>query len=149
MKCIDCFCAGLTNNYDTLDFIYGNKVSKETNSTVGIYLKDRNKYALNFGGNNIKNKIIANHILNSVHFNKTYVDTVYFPGTRNIFFIETIDKCRKTGLYREYFENGNLKSVGNYLNDDENGEWKYYGTDGSLNNVILYKKGEVIASTMH
>jgi len=147
VKCIDCFCCGITNSQDTLNFIYGNHVSSEIYSDIGVYKKDHNKYALNAGGNKIRNKIAASKILNSVQFNKTYSDTAYYSETKNILFIATIYKCQKTGLYKEYFENGHLKAIGNLINAEENGEWKFYNFDGLLNSTKFFKNGEIVKET--
>ena len=51
---------------------------------------------------------------------------------------------KKQGLYKEYYKNGQLISVGNYNDGKENGLWKYYKADGSLRLAANYKNGVLV-----
>lgn len=58
--------------------------------------------------------------------------TEYYPGTKAIKLeaIYLMDKLN--GAYKEYYQNGKIKSEGEYLNGKMNGEWKFYNPDGSI-----------------
>jgi antitoxin component YwqK of YwqJK toxin-antitoxin module len=47
------------------------------------------------------------------------------------------------GKYREFYENGRVKSEGQYAGGKENGVWRYYGEDGLLETEIEYSQGEI------
>ena len=58
--------------------------------------------------------------------------TEYYPGTKAIK-IEAIYLMDKlNGAYKEYYQNGKIKSEGEYLNGKMNGQWKFYNPDGSI-----------------
>ena len=46
----------------------------------------------------------------------------------------------KFGLWKEYYENGNLKSSGNYYLDRPVGNWIYYKSNGRKANEINFKE---------
>lgn len=48
----------------------------------------------------------------------------------------------KTGKWKEYHENGYLKSVGNYVNGNREGEWNFFYDNGEELNVEYYKNGK-------
>jgi hypothetical protein len=45
------------------------------------------------------------------------------------------------GLFEEFYDNGNIKTRGNYLNGKEDGIWESFYYDGSLNKSQTYKDG--------
>ena len=47
----------------------------------------------------------------------------------------------KTGIYEEYYENGNIKLTGQYLQNKQVGLWKSYKENGELISEINYKDG--------
>ena len=49
----------------------------------------------------------------------------------------------KTGLVKEYFRDGQLCSVGRYLDGKKTGVWKYYLRNGNLKATGKYSKGEL------
>ena len=57
----------------------------------------------------------------------------YFKGS----FIED----NPNGKHSWYWENGNLKDEGNYVNGRKEGEWYKYNFDGTLFMIITYKQG--------
>jgi len=42
---------------------------------------------------------------------------------------------------KEFYENGNTKQTGTYLNDKKTGEWKTYYKSGQLEKIGIYKNG--------
>lgn len=48
---------------------------------------------------------------------------------------------RKQGEWKEYFSNGNVKSVGSYLDDLKTGSWKYFFSEGQKEQTGDYLKG--------
>lgn len=44
-----------------------------------------------------------------------------------------------TGVFKSYFENGHLKSEGQYDNGAMEGKWKFFFTNGNIKEIILYK----------
>jgi hypothetical protein len=51
------------------------------------------------------------------------------------------------GLFRSWYENGNLESELFYKDEKWDGEQKYYNTDGKLEQIQIYKDGELMKST--
>ena len=47
----------------------------------------------------------------------------------------------KTGVYKEFYENGNLKLQGQYQTDKRIGLWKWYHENGEFNTESDYKDG--------
>ena len=63
-----------------------------------------------------------------------------------VFMISSIIiSCDKERLHREYFENGELKSSGNYINNIKDGDWKWYSDDGKLNYQATYENGTSVS----
>jgi len=48
---------------------------------------------------------------------------------------------KKTGIWEEYWSNGNLYSKGSYINDKKDGIWEEYWSNGQLMSKGLYKNG--------
>ncbi len=44
----------------------------------------------------------------------------------------------KDGLFERFYENGNIYSSGNYIDNIQVGEWKFYNEDGSLSETIEF-----------
>src|SRR5262245_25027363 len=53
------------------------------------------------------------------------------------------NKTPKTGLVKEYFRDGQLCSVGRYLDGRKTGVWKYYLRNGGLKAIGKYAKDEL------
>jgi antitoxin component YwqK of YwqJK toxin-antitoxin module len=51
---------------------------------------------------------------------------------------------RKQGTWKDFWENGNIRSEGNYRNDKRNGIFKEYMTDGKLFKVFKYENDSLI-----
>ncbi|MFT4800718.1 MAG: antitoxin component YwqK of YwqJK toxin-antitoxin module [Flavobacteriales bacterium] len=43
--------------------------------------------------------------------------------------------------HKEFYDNGQLSSIGNYVNGKEAGEWKSYQENGQLNAVVGLTNG--------
>lgn len=52
------------------------------------------------------------------------------------------NKGEKTGEWKEYHENGQLKSIGQYESDKKTGEWRKYRDDGQLHVIGEFENGE-------
>lgn len=50
----------------------------------------------------------------------------------------------RTGEYKEYYENGNIKVDGHYLINRRVGIWKWYYEDGKFKTEFDYKDGTAI-----
>ena len=48
----------------------------------------------------------------------------------------------REGSWKMYYESGNLRAVGNYLNNYENGSWNYYYEDGKIEQEGTYRNGK-------
>ena len=48
------------------------------------------------------------------------------------------------GYYTEYYQNGNKKFEGQYIDRKKNGTWIYYDTEENIEKKILYKNNKVI-----
>lgn len=51
------------------------------------------------------------------------------------------ETAKKQGFWIHYYETGEKKSEGKYVNDKKTGEWKYYFKNGRLEQIGTYKKG--------
>jgi antitoxin component YwqK of YwqJK toxin-antitoxin module len=49
---------------------------------------------------------------------------------------------RKQGIWYEYWNNGQLKFKGSYINDNEDGMWEEYWENGKLGSKGTYKNGK-------
>ena len=43
------------------------------------------------------------------------------------------------GISRTFYDNGMVQSVGSYVNNEEEGEWNYFTTDGAHEKTVVYK----------
>ncbi len=86
-------------------------------------------------------------LLVAVDYNKFPRNIVnyYSNGNRKMDFIT--DDYSFIGLYRDWFQNGNLKSHGKYSDNKKNGIWLYFDEGGELNRIEEYKNGKLIKST--
>mgnify|MGYP001572120946 CR=1 FL=1 len=50
---------------------------------------------------------------------------------------------QKNGQSTMYYENGKVEMTGNYKNDEKDGEWKIYNDSGKLKETKKYLNGEV------
>jgi antitoxin component YwqK of YwqJK toxin-antitoxin module len=56
----------------------------------------------------------------------------------------TFQGGRRHGPFRDYWPTGMLASEGNYLNDVQEGEWRFYHDDGTIMEVIQFKGGREV-----
>jgi len=95
----------------------------------GKYLK---YYAVN--GNLKQKSTYENGIKTGPYLNlKKDGDTVTYGNFLNY---------KRNGLWKEYYRNGNLKSVGLYQKNLQNGEWKYYHSNGNIKAIGNYENGD-------
>lgn len=52
-----------------------------------------------------------------------------------------------TGIWKLYWENGNLLESGKYTNFRKDGIWKKYNEDGSLESTLEYQNGKLLKET--
>ncbi|MDY6172381.1 MAG: toxin-antitoxin system YwqK family antitoxin [Fusobacterium necrophorum] len=52
-----------------------------------------------------------------------------------------------TGIWKLYWENGNLLETGKYTNFRKDGVWKKYNEDGSLESTLEYRNGKLLKET--
>jgi antitoxin component YwqK of YwqJK toxin-antitoxin module len=52
------------------------------------------------------------------------------------------DAGKREGLWKEYYDDGSLKSEGNYKNNNKTGKWKYYYPNGQLQETGEYVNGK-------
>ncbi len=52
-----------------------------------------------------------------------------------------------TGIWKLYWENGNVLEVGKYTNFRKDGIWKKYNEDGSLESTLEYQNGRLLKET--
>lgn len=79
---------------------------------------------------------------------RVYFDSLHFAVVRRRhnngkLYIEAIsDKRIKVDLWKEFYENGQLKEVGKMTTSNHHhiGEWKYYSYHGNLDSIVDYEK---------
>lgn len=42
------------------------------------------------------------------------------------------DEGKECGIWKAYFENGQVQMIGQYVKGFRNGEWKYYHNNGNI-----------------
>jgi hypothetical protein len=52
----------------------------------------------------------------------------------------------ENGLFEQFYDNGNAKVRGNYLNGKKEGVWEYFYFDGSSNGTKTFKNGKEIST---
>ncbi|MGQ9847718.1 MAG: toxin-antitoxin system YwqK family antitoxin [Bacteroidales bacterium] len=55
--------------------------------------------------------------------------------------VDSLD--RKQGDWKMFYETGNIKAKGKYINDIQTGTWIYYYPDGKIEQIGNYKKGKI------
>jgi antitoxin component YwqK of YwqJK toxin-antitoxin module len=61
--------------------------------------------------------------------------------SRTVYINNKSTSTGKTGVYKEFYENGNLKLQGQYKTDRRIGLWKWYKENGEFNTEFDYKDG--------
>lgn len=54
---------------------------------------------------------------------------------------DTENDCYNDGEYRKYYNNGNIKKIGNYYDGSKHGEFMYYNENGELDEIVNYSYG--------
>jgi hypothetical protein len=78
--------------------------------------------------------------------NEVYCDTslVYYPWGEGVHIMIVYDsKNYMKSLYKKFYKNGNLETVGNFYETSNVGVWKSYYENGLLREVVTYKKYKV------
>ena len=57
--------------------------------------------------------------------------------------LSEVDSVRD-GLWEEYYDNGQLRSTGNYIGRKKDGLWQEYYENGNLENVMNFKEGKKV-----
>lgn len=68
---------------------------------------------------------------------------VYFISTKKLKIETKYLQGNLHGRYREFYENGRIKTDGEYVAGKENGVWSFYDEDGLLETQIEYSQGEI------
>ena len=50
----------------------------------------------------------------------------------------------RNGLWEEYYDNGQLRSIGNYIGSKKDGLWQEYYENGNLANMVNFKEGKKV-----
>ena len=61
----------------------------------------------------------------------------------------TYESGRRHGPYRDYWSNGRLACEGQYLNEIQEGEWRFYREDGNPLQVVQFKGGKEVVDWDH
>ncbi len=142
---------GLKNGYHYQFFrIEGlkNKIkSKE------LYLNDkRNSKSIEYYNNGVIKKTIPfvddqKHGLGFEYDKNENIITITRYRNNKIIVQEYINRNNadgeKEGVWKEFYENGNLKEEKNYIDGKLNGYYKIYNEEGKLLNALKYKDGKV------
>jgi antitoxin component YwqK of YwqJK toxin-antitoxin module len=126
------------NQVERLEFdnVKKNKTIEEYNAFLEKYpysshakeiIEIRDSIAFNYAKNNLKD-------LNA--FILKYPESKFKNNA-----LKTKEKFINNAETIEYFENGNIYSIGIFKNDLEEGNWTYYNEDGSKNHNCNYKSG--------
>ena len=97
-----------------------------------------------FNWKEIKNIESAAYYRKFFKSDEIYVANDYYKNG-NIQMIGTYSNKKGTlreGFFKYFHENGNIKSEGNYLKNQQTGNWKIYSDDGKLDSEGEYIKGK-------
>lgn len=72
------------------------------------------------------------------------VKNYYRNGQQRFEFYYSDEWLTANGDWKEWYENGNLKSMGYYKDNKKHGIWKYYKENGELEKIEEYNNGELI-----
>ena len=67
-----------------------------------------------------------------------------YDKNRHTEFVGTIDSKGKNGIWSKWWDNGNKRSEGVYINSVKHGFWTEWKINGDKYVEILYKNGEFI-----
>ena len=60
------------------------------------------------------------------------------------FLLSCYKKKKKHAPYQEFYKNGSLKTVGNFLNDKREGVFKTYHENGMIKSESLFENDQII-----
>jgi len=127
-----------TSQYYENGFI---KNRSTTNKNVGFYEQFSEKIngQLTFTDKEVKKDTLIEMTVTEYYDNgsikniSSQLNIIYKGGS--------VSSIGKTGEYKEYYENGNLKLQGQYKKDKRIGIWKWYHANGEFNTEFDYKDG--------
>ena len=116
---------GKMNRFQSIDYMFYHDASTlEGSSGSPIVLKGKEKViGIHKGSKKDKNNVIKKNV-------GIFIGIV----------IEAIKEYKKNGEGKEYYENGDLKYEGDFLEDDYEGNGTFYGEDGKIY-IGAFKKG--------
>lgn len=130
----------ITSQYSANGFI---KSRSTVNNKIGFYEQFSNKVngQLTFTDKEVKNDTgtvmtVSNYYDNGNKKNLSSQVNIKSNGT-------SYYSTGKTGEYKEYYKNGNLKLQGQYNTNKRIGLWKWYHENGGYNTEFDYKSGIV------
>jgi antitoxin component YwqK of YwqJK toxin-antitoxin module len=85
-----------------------------------------------------------NSVYGFIKNNKNVGIWKYFYEDGNLESIGGFHEDKPMGKWKWFYQNGNLKSVGIYILGQHEGRWMNYDDEGFLVSIINYTKGEII-----
>lgn len=71
--------------------------------------------------------------------------TVYYQDSDKLWWIDTYADGRLHGPSKHFHRNGKTSEEGAYVDNNKDGIWKEYESDGKLRRTISYKKGKILS----
>ncbi len=68
----------------------------------------------------------------------TGVNTQYYQDVNQVKVKEEFQDGKKSGTYKSWFKNGQLKTIGNFKNNKRVGAWKFFNEKGDLTYAYVY-----------
>lgn len=84
-------------------------------------------------------KVIYKPGISTTYYSKKIA--IFAQDTSKVAVEKTFTDYGQNGLYKAYYQSGRLKVKTVFANNKINGEWTYYGTDGTIITKGNYKKG--------
>ena len=73
-----------------------------------------------------------------------FMAKTFFIQTRIYLLILIIFCIGCDSYHKEYYENGELKSIGKFENENRYGEWFFFTSEGDTSEVHVYENGKII-----
>lgn len=78
--------------------------------------------------------------------NGVYKSYEYNNGKVYLYSIGKYENGQQVGMWKYYFENGQLNEIGNRQDDNRIGKWNEYNKDGKIIFIRYYENGKLIKS---
>lgn len=72
-----------------------------------------------------------------------------YPESKKINELIHYNDGLKNGLYKKYYENGDIAIKGYYKRDKKNGKWIYYNSLGQIQKKIHFKMDSVLTTRIY